>query len=93
MWICSFFPWDCLTLHSLERGDCSAHRLLCGGAVFGFLQPGNYDLTLEGKRGGMRLELRLCPGANVDLVLDPVSHRAFWRRDPFHYFYNSPAGT
>lgn len=41
----------------------------------------------------MRLELRLCPGANVDLVLDPVSHRACWRRDPFHYFYNSPVGT
>lgn len=55
--------------------------------------PGAYALELREGRGGMRLELRLCPGANVDLVLDPVSQQACWRRDPFHYFYNSPAGT
>ncbi len=88
MWVCRPDPWDQLTLCPRTGCSCWTRRPWWGGALFGFLEPGEYLLTL--RRGTLccRLLLRLPPGANVDVALDMENRTWSWRRDLFHCFYN-----
>ena len=61
--------------------------MLCTGtALFGGLFPGVYILTLCRGPDGIRLLLRLPPGAALTLCHDPATLCCGWRRDPFPLF-------
>lgn len=80
---------DCLTLSSQEGGSASSLGLLCAGeATFAFLSPGSYVLTLRRRECCLPLLVRLSPGSNVEVELDPEKGRFSWRLILFHCFYN-----
>lgn len=65
-----------------------------GQAMFGFLRPGDYLLTLErAERCLCRLRLGLPPGANITVVLDPVERTWSWQRELCHCFFNQSGGS
>ena len=80
---------DRACLHPRHGCSCWCRDLLCGTALFGFLAPGPYRLTLC--RGGERLclEVELPPGGNVVLCCTFSEGRCRWRQDLFHYSFNT----
>lgn len=83
-------PWDRVTLRSCRGSWCSCRTPWGGGPVlFGGLPPGPYALTLRRGEEALRCLLELPPGGNVELCWAPASGRLTWRRDPFHYCFNS----
>ena len=88
--ILDFLPMDRVVLQSCRPYTCRARTLMCRGEVwFAFLPPGEYLLTL-GRRGrAVKLLLRLPPGGNLELRCSISGGLCRWRRDPFHYFFNS----
>lgn len=76
-----------MTLQHWCHPSSSARPLLCTGtALFSDLLPGVYILTLCRDADGIRLLLRLSPGAALTLCHDPATLRCGWRRDPFPFF-------
>lgn len=77
-----------------QDGCCRQVRTLTcqGTALFGFLQPGTYWLTLR-RSGDRRLTLtvRLSPGCNVTIRCCLSARRFCWEQDPFHCFFNTAA--
>ena len=79
---------DTVCLRPRRGCGCWYRDLLCSYQTrFGFLQPGEYVLSM--RSGGFCLELlvRLPPGGNVEVWWTP-DDGWWWRSDPFHYFFN-----
>ena len=83
-------PLDRVCLYPLGGCACWRRTLLASGTViFGFLEPGEYGLTLA--RGTQSLSLRviLPPGGNVVIRCALGRQEWCWRQDWFHCFYNA----
>lgn len=70
--------------------------MLCGNreTVFAFLPAGGYRLTLC--RCGCslcQLLVRLVPGGNAEVMLDPARRCYGWRQDRMHSLYNADDGA
>ncbi|MBM6938073.1 hypothetical protein H7U37_05930 [Pseudoflavonifractor phocaeensis] len=83
-------PGDRLCLRSCGSGSCSSHTLWTEpSAVFGFLPPGGYVLTLNRIARRLCLVLELPPGGNVILRCHLAEGWCRWRRDPCRSFLNA----
>lgn len=76
-------------LRSCGGCGCWCRTLLCRGeALFGFLPPGDYVLTLCRGRKRLTLLVKLSPGSNAELFCRLDIGCCRWRRDGWHYFFN-----
>ena len=70
--------------------------MLCGNreTVFAFLPAGGYRLTLcRCGRPLCQLLVRLVPGGNAEIMLDPARRCYGWRQDRMHSLYNADDGA
>ena len=82
-------PWSWVRLVSRTGCHERTHTLLCCDAVtFGFLEPGDYLLTLCRSQGRLDLWVRLSPGSNVECRFGPCAGEWCWRILPCHCAYN-----
>ena len=86
LWACG--PAEACLRPRWGRAWWSRQLLCCRQAWFPGLPPGEYVLALRGGGRVLELLLRLPPGSNVEVRWDPARPRWWWRRDPFHSWFN-----
>ena len=84
-----FRPGDSAVLRPCRGCGCLSRTFLCQGeALFGFLSPGDYALTLYRGQRHLTLLVRLSPGSNAEFLCRLNTGCCRWQRDGWHYFFN-----